>query len=119
MLTAEGRVETDRARRYLAQLGQHAHRLGPRAHRGGHTAPHIESVDWSDTQGTLTFPWGRCVVEATEGALLLRAEAGDEESLRRIQDGVGRRIETVGRRDRLIVTWRQPHPMSTAPGRET
>jgi uncharacterized membrane protein YcjF (UPF0283 family) len=43
----------------------------------------------------------------------LRAEAADEESLRRLQDLVAHRLETIGRRDRLKVTWERSEAPET------
>ncbi|MBC6459666.1 DUF2218 domain-containing protein [Actinomadura sp. HBU206391] len=42
------------------------------------------------------------------GVLTLRAEAADEESLRQLEQRVADRLEQVGRRDRLTVTWTPP-----------
>ena len=79
----------------------------PRAHAGDDGPPVVEQADWSDTRGTIRFKWGQCTVEAVDGTLVLRAEAADDEGLRRIQDGIARRLETIGRRDHLVVTWRR------------
>jgi hypothetical protein len=53
-------------------------------------------------------------MHAAPGCLTLRAEAADEESLRRIQEFVTARLEKIGRRDHLTVNW-QP---ADAPGDE-
>jgi len=111
LFTSEARIATDRATRYLAQLVRHASQMGrrphyrPRAH-GGDGSPTVEHAEWSDAQGTIEFAWGRCSMQATEDALTLHAEAATEDGLRRIQDGITRRLETIGRRDQLTVTWR-------------
>jgi hypothetical protein len=65
-------------------------------------------------------------MRATPGMLTLRAEAADEEGLRRVQDLVARNIERFGRREHLSVVWRQPlspgggatPPGGTEPGGE-
>jgi hypothetical protein len=44
-------------------------------------------------------------MQATDDALILDAEATTADGLRRIQEGITRRLETVGRRDQLTVTW--------------
>jgi hypothetical protein len=44
-------------------------------------------------------------MRATDDALILEAEATTADGLRRIQDGITRRLETIGRRDQLTVTW--------------
>lgn len=59
----------------------------------------------SDTDGVIDFGWGRCVLRATDTDLLLRAEADDEPHLRRIEDGIAARLQRIGRRDGLSVSW--------------
>lgn len=125
MLTAEAHVTTDRASRYLTQLGRHASQMGrrlghwPRAHGGGDTPPEVDHAEWSDTHGIIRFPWGQCTMQATPDALILRAEATDAEHLQRIQEGITRRIETIGRRDRLTVTWQPTEVTGAEPGEAT
>lgn len=116
MLNSEAHIATDRASRYLAQLCQHAGQMGepfrhrPRAHDGGEGPPAVDRTSWSDTRGRIEFKWGICTVEATESALTLRAEAADKDGLRRIEDGIAKRLETIGRRDELTVTWQRAEP---------
>jgi hypothetical protein len=57
----------------------------------------------------ISFGWGRCTLRADPGVLSLRAEAPDEERLQQLQQRVADRLEQVGRRDRLTVTWTPPH----------
>lgn len=72
-------------------------------------------AEWSDTAGIITFqPWGRCDVEVVEGALVLRVEGPDEDSVDRIQGVIDRNIGRFGRREQLAVRWRDPLP-STDP----
>ncbi len=54
-------------------------------------------------------------MQPTADALRLRAEATDQDSLQRIQDGIARRLETVGRRDHLRVTWQQREALLAPP----
>ncbi|MEU0469609.1 DUF2218 domain-containing protein [Amycolatopsis sp. NPDC006131] len=118
MVTAEGRVETDRPSRYLVQLCRHASQVGRRGlHRPlGHDPgrptremPDGLRAEWSDTAGTITFrPWGLCLVEAAEGALILRIDATDEDGLSRIQGIIDRNFSRFGRRDQLAVRWQDP-----------
>ena len=42
------------------------------------------------------------------GVLTLRAEAADEEHLHRLEQRVADRLEQIGRRGRLTVTWTPP-----------
>jgi hypothetical protein len=119
MLTAEALVETQHPARYLAQLGRHAGKMGehrlhrlhrPRAHGGGGTSPQVQEAEWSETAGTVSLSWGRWTMQALPGTLRLRAEAADEESLRRIQELVTARLEKIGRRDQLTVHWQATEP---------
>ncbi|GAA5011096.1 DUF2218 domain-containing protein [Actinopolymorpha pittospori] len=114
MLTAEARIETERASRYLVQLFRHLEHLsGPSAHpsHGGtdgemSTRPDVRHVDYSDTHGTLRLDMGQFTAAATSDALMLRVEAADEASLLRMRELLGGRLELMGRRDELVVTWR-------------
>jgi hypothetical protein len=89
-------------------MGRHLpHR--PRPHGGEVALPlEVQHVEWSDTDGTVRLNWGRWTLHATAGTLVVRAEAEDEESLRRIQDLLAKRLETIGRREHLAVTWQRP-----------
>jgi len=124
MLTAEAHVQTDRPNRYLVQLCRHASQMGqhrghrPRTHDGAdtHTPPEIQHTEWSDTHGTVRMNWGQWTVHATPGALMLRAEASDEKNLQQIEDLLGGRLEKIGRRDHLTVTWQRPDAPTTQPG---
>ncbi|WP_189844462.1 DUF2218 domain-containing protein [Streptomyces umbrinus] len=115
MPTAEARVETDRASRYLVQLCRHAQQMGrhthyrPRAHGGGdtHRPPEVHDVEWSNTRGTVRLSLGQWTLEATPEALVLRAEAATEENLLRMQDLIAGRLEKIGRRDHLAADWQR------------
>ena len=109
MLIAEASVVTERSGRSLVQLCQHLSKVG-RAH------PQLQAhVDWSDDRGQISFDWGRCTLRADPGVLSLRAEAADEEGLHRLQQRIGDRLEQVGRRDRLTVTWTPPRGAGEQP----
>ncbi|AZQ39087.1 DUF2218 domain-containing protein [Streptomyces cyaneochromogenes] len=123
MPITEARVETDRPSRYLVQLCKHLSNKGrhlghrPRSHHGGASAaptdghrppglrPDQIHVEWSDTQGVLTLPWGRCTLHAERDALVLRAEGDDEQGLRRLQELVTTHLDRFGRREGLQVDW--------------
>jgi hypothetical protein len=45
-------------------------------------------------------------MQAFPGRLTVRAEAADEESLRRIRDLLTSRLQKFGRREHLTVNWR-------------
>jgi uncharacterized protein len=109
MPTAEAQVETGRPSRYLVQLCEHANAMAGaqgRTHSGrAHHQVQVQA-EWSDTHGVIRFePWGRCTLEATATALVLRIEATGEDGLRRLQDLVAADLARFGRRDHLTVEW--------------
>ncbi|MFB4302175.1 cytochrome P450 [Actinomadura sp. NTSP31] len=96
MPTSRASVRTARATRYLTQLRKHTDRI--RHHNGALT-------EWSDTEGTIELPWGRCTLRTSRDELTLHAEADDEDRLRRVQGAITTRLQTIGRRDALTITW--------------
>jgi hypothetical protein len=99
MLIADARVETERSSRYLVQLCQHLNTVG-QAH------PEMQvHVEWSGERAVISFDWGRCTLHAEPRVLTLRAEAPDEGSLLRLEQRLTDRLELIGRRDQLTVTW--------------
>jgi len=68
----------------------------------------VQHVEWSDTDGTLTFSCGRSTMQAGPDTLMVRAEATNEENLQRIQHLITRNLERSGRRDQLKVNWQRP-----------
>ena len=112
MFSSTAHVLTDRAGRYATQLCDHAGQLaglpGRHLSRAGHAgAPRVGRAEYSGTEGSIDFPWGRCTLRATPDRLILRAEADGEEQLERIQEGVASRLRRIGRRDGLAVTWQR------------
>jgi hypothetical protein len=114
MPTAEAHVPTTRASRYLVQLCRHTSQMGRIRHQppnrhsgGGHMPPAVQHADWSDTHGTVRFTEGQWTLHATADTLTLRVEADDGPTLDRLLDGITRRVENVGRRDQLTVTWKR------------
>jgi hypothetical protein len=111
--TCQARVErvhiaTERASDYLDKLCRHIQRIA-QSHPDGQL-----QVERSPLQATASFGWGRCTVQATPEALTLHAEAGDEESLRRLEGLIASRLETFGKGERLTVTWsNRPSAAST------
>ena len=111
MRASQATIATDRAGRYLIQLCRHSDQMrGPAFAR---TARHDDGIaalpsprsEWSDADGIIEFGSGRCILHATNDALTIRAEAGDEQQLARIQEGIARSLERMGRRDELRVAW--------------
>lgn len=139
MPAAEAHVATDRASRYLAQLCSHlSHMTSMRRdspgsapalhgiaaglaarHGGGQgtgSAPlRVEHVDHDGTYGSIRFTRALCTLRATGSTLTLRIDAEDENSLRRVQDGLAGRLEKIGRRDNLTVTWQRPQASAGPP----
>jgi hypothetical protein len=112
MLIAEARVETRRSSRYLVQLCKHVHHIAQ-------AQPETRArVEWSDDRGVVSFVWGRCTLRADPDALLLRAEASDEEHLQRVEHRVAELLERAGRRDNLSVTWRPAQAEGGQPPRQ-
>lgn len=73
----------------------------------------------SDTQGSINLGVGTCTLIATDDTLTLRVEAADEAKLRRMQDMLAKRVETIGRRDGLKVAWQRtdtPEPVPAVAG---
>jgi hypothetical protein len=102
MLIAEANVETERSSRYLVQLCRHVNLVAQ-------THPQMQAhVEWSDDRGVISLGAGRCTLRADPGVLTLRAEATDDDSLHQLEQRIADRLEQVGRRDRLTVTWTPP-----------
>lgn len=121
MPAVEAQVPTDRAGRYLVQFCRHADQMSRMRHptptrHEGRRPPAVEHVDWSDTSGTIRFNHGTCTLQATSTALVIRVEAADNDTLRQLQDGITRRLETIGRRDHLCAHW---HRLDSAPNGAT
>ncbi|MQY40704.1 hypothetical protein SRB17_87370 [Streptomyces sp. RB17] len=113
MPTAEARIPTERASRYLVQFCRHLgqmsrmRHLPPARHGGGGMPPTVQDVDYSDTCGVIRFDEGQFTLQATSDMLRLRVDADDEDTLQRLQYGITARLEKIGRRDQLTVTWQQ------------
>lgn len=109
MASAEARIPTDRAARYLTQLCQHLKQMDGHAHHGDATdigrpgTP--RRVDWTDNHGVIQFASGTCTLDATAGELVIKLDAADSNELGRMQQMFAARLATIGRRDNLVVTW--------------
>jgi len=117
MLTAEADIQTEHAVRYLERICGHAGKMGATGYRLGHPRashargggpPEVRHVACSGTEGTVSLSCGQWTMRALPGVLAVRAEAADEQSLRRIQDLLTARLQKFGRREHLTVTWRRP-----------
>jgi hypothetical protein len=123
MLTAQARVPTARARRYLVQFCRHATHMAqqPSSRSTGagrvDAPPEVRGVAWSDTLGVVRFGSGCCLLQASPDTLLVSIDATDEDELQRLVAGITRRLVAMGRRDHLTINWRRPDPApEIAPG---
>ena len=114
MPAAEADIRTSHAARYLARLCGHAAKMGQAGHRLSHRPhaddrdggpPEVRRVERSGTEATVSLDRGQWTMRALPGRLAIRAEAADQEDLRRIQDLLATRLEKFGHREHLTVTW--------------
>lgn len=119
-VAAEAQIQTGRPGRYLVQLCRHARQMtqhrGHRRHIHSEdgASPEVQHVEWSDTEGIVRLNWGQWTIRATTDTLTVRAEAVNEDALRRIQDLVTGRLEQFGRREHLTVAWHRPQSSNGA-----
>jgi hypothetical protein len=124
MPIAEAHVRAGRPSRYLVQLCRHADHMGRMRHRppsgatGGRQPPVVRHVDFSENRGVIDFAKGKCTLQASADTLTIRVEAADEDSLRRLQDGIAGRLERIGRRDQLAVIWQRPQASTALPAEQ-
>jgi hypothetical protein len=113
MPSAETRIRTPHAAAYLARLCGHLAKLaapgrfpghGPRSHAGG-GPPAVRHVEHTADAGTITMTWGQLALRATDGELMIRADAASDEDLHRIQDMTAGRLLKFGRRENLDIRW--------------
>ena len=69
--------------------------------------------EWSQTEGTVTFPGGQWVMRVSGDALLLRAEAADGAALEFIENLISSHLRRFSRREPLTVTWHAADPATT------
>jgi hypothetical protein len=102
-------VPTTRADRYLAQLIDHLGHLGDHGsggHGHGHgSPPAVGRIERSGDRAEIEV--AGCVIELTAAPteLLLVVRAEDAETMARGRGLIQGRVETIGRRDQLQVTW--------------
>jgi uncharacterized protein len=92
-VTSTSRVVTDRGERYRKQLASHF----------GNKVEVAEEPD----RAVLKWGFGGATTLTVEpDALVMRADADDEQTLDRVKDVTGRHLERFGEKDGLVVTWR-------------
>lgn len=91
MKTAQATAQTGSASKYLRQLCKHF----------AHKVP----ADWTDTTGTVKFPWGDCGMSATGSSLVITCEAADDQNMARIKAVVDDHLERFAWREELKLQW--------------
>jgi len=109
MPVAEAHVRTPRASRFLVQLCRHAEAMSGNAQHlhgsAGQELPEVLRAECSDTEGSIEFTWGSCVLQSTSDTLTVRLDVTDEARLGRLKGLLAADLERFGRRDELKVTW--------------
>jgi uncharacterized protein len=91
MTNGIARVETERASIYLQQLCKHfAHKL---------------PVTFTPEKGQITFSIGICRLEASDGILVLGAEAEDDTKLTQLQGVIDKHLLRFAFRDPPTIEW--------------
>ena len=122
-VTAEAVIQTPNASRYIARLCRHATQMSSHAtqisqhlrHRDT-APPQVQHAEWTATTGTVTLNWGQWTLHAGPGTLTIRAESDSPDGLRRIQDLLTTRLEKLGKREHLTLTWQPPRTAPADPG---
>jgi hypothetical protein len=109
MPTAQTRITTVRASRYLVQLCKHLNQINHRSRhrhltRPGH-GPEVERIEWTNNDGRIVFAFGQCDLHAADDSLTIELTADDTNALSQMQDMLAARLVTIGRRDNLDVRW--------------
>jgi hypothetical protein len=90
-MNSTARVPTNLPRRYMSQLCKHFE----------HKLP----VTLGETEAQIQFPMGVCALQATYDAIVMTAEAADQEGLERLQDVVARHLVRFAFREPMEVVW--------------
>lgn len=113
MPSAQTRIRTPNAAAYLARLCGHLAKLaspgrfpghGLQLHAGGQP-PVVLHTEHTRDAGTITLTWGQLTLHATADQLTIRADAGTQQNLHRIQDMTAGRLGKFGRREHLDIQW--------------
>jgi uncharacterized protein len=91
MTTAQARVTTERAARYLSQLCKHFE----------HKLP----VTLGEGEGRIAFPFGTCALRAEGGVLVLTVAAADGVTLAQVEDVIDRHLLRFAFRDVETIAW--------------
>ena len=114
MPSAQAHIRTPDAAAYLARLCGHLAKLAaprrfpghsPQLHAGGGEPPAVLHAEHTPDAGTITLTWGQLTLHASPDELIIRADAGTQENLQRIQDMTTGRLRKFGRREHLDIHW--------------
>lgn len=112
MVQVSGFVATERASRYLLHMCRHLQQMSrmrhhiPVRHHGA--VRDVLAVEYAADRAVVRLRGGSVRLEATAEALQLVIDAEDAKTLQRLQNGLAHRIQTIGRRDQLALTWSIP-----------
>jgi hypothetical protein len=65
----------------------------------------VRHVEHTGAHAEIIFGWGRCTLDATADALTIDLMADETDALHHGQAMIGQRLQTIGRREGLEVTW--------------
>ena len=89
--TSSADVTTENGELYMKQLCRH---FG-----------HKQETGWTDDDGFVAFPFGRCELHAAPTSLRLIASAADDESLHRVEHVIASHLERFAHREELAIAW--------------
>lgn len=92
MHTAESRIQTAHASKYIAQLCKHFH----------HKVP----VEYDEISGRVDFQPGLCMLQVADGALVIRCEAEDEAGLGRLKFILEDHLQRFAWREKPLIEWK-------------
>ncbi|MFD2265099.1 DUF2218 domain-containing protein [Lacibacterium aquatile] len=97
MVVTEATVRTPLASRYLVLLCKHFR--------------HKVTVDYSETDAKVDFPWGSiCVMQAVSDTLHIRLDADDQAGLERSKYVLSDHLARFSRKENLELTWMDQQP---------
>jgi hypothetical protein len=91
MLTAQAKVETEKAERYLKALCNHFNKR--------------VTAKYGDNHGSVQFGFGNCQMDADANALVIRIQAEDDENFARVKYVVADHLERFSGDDALQIQW--------------
>ncbi|MBD8893891.1 DUF2218 domain-containing protein [Roseibium litorale] len=102
MYIVETTVQTASATKYLQQLCKHFTHKVPAA--------------WTQEAGSVTFPYGDCIMHARDNALHIQCQTHDAENVALLKDVIGSHLRQFAWRETLQLVWQETRascPLST------